>query len=108
MLSGIVLRSATVFSVSGFLVCGLAFGENGDCVEIVEWVKHVGGVCRWSVSVECVEIVKMCRFYWICWFAIGLLTSFNHSAFNPPIDGAEDHNEEGVYPVIAEDGIPRY
>lgn len=29
-------------------------------------------------------------------------------AFNPPIDGAEDHNEEGVYPVIAEDGIPRY
>ena len=57
MLSGIVLRSATVFSVSGFLVCGLAFGENGDCVEIVEWVKHVGGVgeaCRWSMSVECV------------------------------------------------------
>ncbi|CAE7366080.1 ectD [Symbiodinium natans] len=29
-------------------------------------------------------------------------------AFNPPVDGAEDHNAEGVYPAIGADGVPRY
>ena len=28
-------------------------------------------------------------------------------AFNPPIDGAEDH-KDGVYPVIGQDGVPHY
>jgi L-ectoine synthase len=29
-------------------------------------------------------------------------------AFNPPIDGAEDHNDDGVYPMIGDDGVARY
>eukprot|EP00439_Symbiodinium_sp_Y106_P051134 s1516_g6.t2 len=29
-------------------------------------------------------------------------------AFNPPVDGSEDHNAEGVYPAIGADGVPRY
>lgn len=29
-------------------------------------------------------------------------------AFNPPVDGAEDHNEEGVYAAIGSDGVKRY
>lgn len=29
-------------------------------------------------------------------------------AFNPPVDGAEDHDADGVYPVIGADGVPRY
>ncbi|KAL6057130.1 L-ectoine synthase [Balamuthia mandrillaris] len=29
-------------------------------------------------------------------------------AFNPPCDGREEQNEDGMFPVIGEDGIPRY
>ncbi|CAE8605181.1 unnamed protein product, partial [Polarella glacialis] len=29
-------------------------------------------------------------------------------AFNPPVTGVEDHNKEGVYPVIARDGTKLY
>jgi len=29
-------------------------------------------------------------------------------AFNPPVDGSEDHDEHGVYPAIGADGVKRY
>lgn len=30
------------------------------------------------------------------------------SAFNPPVAGSEDHNDDGVYPVVDDDGNKIY